>query len=553
MAPRSAVIGTDTTRTAIHRAARRVFARVGVADATLAGIAAEAGIGLDELRHYYVTEDELLRGIVTEWVAETATPAAPDAAPAPASNGAASGKTPLHKATDATHPNGVIAPLPTAAPAAPPVPSRDIAVLSRPPKTRRGGRVPVAEIFASALYSLSANKLRSALTMLGIIIGVGSVVGLLAIGNGVTGSITNQLTKNGTNMIFVQGASATTNGVNNGSRFQSITLEDAEAMAAPGAVPDAAAISPEVQRTGQLTAGSKNTFGTVVGVWPTFSLVHDSYAATGDFLSDSDVKTNAPVVVLGATLAKDLFGAEDPLGKSVRIFGKGFRVIGVMEAKGGSFGSPDGQAYVPISTALSQLIGDPGAATVVRRGRTVNVIYVKATSSASVDPAVEEIREILNARHQTPVDGKPDFELLTQAELLKTVNSTLAVITIFLAAIAGISLLVGGIGIMNIMLVSVTERTREIGIRKAIGATERNILIQFVIESVLLGLIGAIIGVLFGAGLAWLVSVLWQPSPISPSSIVVAVIFAMLTGLFFGVFPARRAARLKPIDALRYE
>ncbi len=432
------------------------------------------------------------------------------------------------------------------------------ALLASAPKVRKGGGAPLLESFASAFGSLAANKMRSMLTMLGIIIGVGSVVSLLAIGNGVTANVTGQLNSQGTNLIAVQGASATTNGAangpQNGSRVRSITVEDARALAAPGAVPNALAVSPEAQAGGQITVGNANVFATYIGVWPEYAFVHDAGVASGDFISDSDLTTASPVVVLGSNVATNLFGTDDPLGKTVRITGKGFRVIGVMQAKGGSFTSPDDQVFVPLPTALNTLIGDVGGASAgASGGRTIPAILLKGTSPETVDLAVAEITEILNQRHRTPEGSKPDYQVTTQADIIKSVQTTLGVINIFLAVVAGISLLVGGIGIMNIMLVSVTERTREIGIRKAVGAKESDILTQFVMEAVLISLFGAAIGVAFGLAVSAIVSRVWQPSAPSVSAIVVSVTVAMLTGLFFGVYPARRAARLKPIDALRYE
>ena len=435
----------------------------------------------------------------------------------------------------------------------PPGDMSQIAVLAIPPKMRKSGGVSIGESFSSAFKSLAANKTRSALTMLGIIIGVASVISLLAIGNGVTASVTGQLNSQGTNLIFIQGASSSTNGVQNGNRVRSLTVEDAKALAQPGAVPDSLAVSPESQQTGQITAGNANVFGTYVGCWPAYTSVHDYQSASGDFISDSDLSTGSPVVALGANVATNLFGSDDPIGKNVRISGKSFRVVGVMQPKGGSFSSPDDQVYVPLTTALSILVGDQGAGTNVTGSKTIPVIFLKGNSPNTIPDAVAEITDVLNPRHRVQQGQKADFAVTTQADIIKSVQSTLGLINVFLAVVAGISLLVGGIGIMNIMLVSVTERTREIGVRKAIGAKESDILTQFVVEAILISLFGAFIGVVFGLSVAAIVSKLWQPSTPSIGAIVVSVAVATLTGLFFGVYPARRAARLKPIDALRYE
>ncbi len=428
-----------------------------------------------------------------------------------------------------------------------------IALLALPPQMRKSGGVSLAESFSSAFRSLAANKMRSALTMLGIIIGVGSVVSLLAIGNGVTASVTGQLNSQGTNLVFIQGASASTNGVQNGNRVRSLTVEDAKALAQPGAVPDSVAVSPETQQTGQVTAGNANVYGTYVGCWPDYTIVHDYQVASGDFITDSDLSTGSAVVALGANVATNLFGSEDPIGKNVRIAGKSFRVVGVMQPKGGTFSSPDDEVYVPLTTALSVLVGDQGAGTNVTGSKTIPVIFLKGNSPNTVTDTVSEITDVLNPRHRVQEGVKADYQVTTQADIIKSVQSTLGLINVFLAVVAGISLLVGGIGIMNIMLVSVTERTREIGVRKAIGARESDILTQFVVEAILISLLGAFIGVMFGLSVSAIVSKLWQPSVPSVGAIVVSVVVAMMTGLFFGVYPARRAARLKPIDALRYE
>ncbi len=430
-----------------------------------------------------------------------------------------------------------------------------LTILAAPPKTRGRGGVPLSESFGSAVQSLGANKTRSILTMLGIIIGVMSVITLLAVGNGVTANVTGQLLSNGTNLIYIQGASASQNGVQNGNRIKSLTLEDAAALAQPGAAPDIASVSPEVQTSGTITVGNANAFAATVGVQPAYLDVHDAEIGTGDFITTQDVSTNANVAVLGPNVADKLFAStDDPIGKNIQVQGKTFRVIGVLKAKGGtSFGSADDNVYVPVSTAFALLIGDNGATGAARSGKIVNVIIVKGASKDTLDAAAVQIADVLNFQHRTRDIANPDFQVTTQKDLLKSVQATLGVINVFLAMVAGISLLVGGIGIMNIMLVSVTERTREIGIRKAIGAKERDILTQFIVEAILISLIGAMIGIVLGFSIAALVSKLWQPSVPTMSSVVASVVFAIATGLFFGVYPARRAARLKPIDALRYE
>ena len=445
-------------------------------------------------------------------------------------------------------PGQVIAP-PQAVPHA--EPSAQIAVLSTPPRARGRGGVPLTESLLSSLDSLRANVMRTALTMLGIIIGVGAVVALLAIGNGVVATARDKLTANGTNLITVKGANQVSAGVATGSTQNTLTLEDAEAIAGSSDLPDVAAISPEVGRGGRMNVGTVNTFGETLGVWPSYQEVHSYNPVSGAFISDQDITSGTRVVDLGANIATALFPGVDPIGKNVRLNGYAFQVIGVMEVKGGNgFGSRDNQVYVPITTVLTLLTGNRQQPT--GAGHTVETISVKAVSPENVDKAMSEINDALAARHRTKT-GAPDWQMTNQADQIAAAESTQKTYQIFLLVIASISLLVGGIGIMNIMLVSVTERTREIGIRKAIGARGKDILTQFITEAVLISLIGALTGVIFGLLSAYLVGKFYQKTIVSPESVVIAVLFATATGLFFGVYPARRASRLKPIDALRYE
>jgi putative ABC transport system permease protein len=424
--------------------------------------------------------------------------------------------------------------------------------LGTPPTMGKGGGVPLSESFLSSLHSLSANVTRTILTMLGIIIGVASVIALLAYGNGVVAKALTALERNGTNLITIQGASQSTGGVATGNQSRTLTLTDAQALADPTQCPDCGAVSPEVRGGGQITAGGKNTFGAATGVWPSYSDVHSYNVKTGSFIQDSDVTGNQAVVDLGATIATALFGDTDPTGQMVRLNRQSFRVIGVMEAKGGNgFGSLDNQVYVPITTAIAKLTGGRGGAP-TGAGKIVDSIYVKATTPDTVDKAISESNDVLSGQHRTK-SGAPDWQVVNQADQLQAARDTQKTYQIFLFVIASISLLVGGIGIMNIMLVSVTERTREIGIRKAIGAKKRDILTQFITESVVMSLIGALTGVVIGVLASYLVGRFYQQTLVSVQSIFIAVGFAVATGLFFGVYPAQRAAALKPIDALRYE
>jgi putative ABC transport system permease protein len=393
--------------------------------------------------------------------------------------------------------------------------------------------------------------MRTALTMLGIIIGVGAVVALLAIGNGVVATAIEKVERNGTNLITIKGANQVSAGVATGNTQNTLTLEDAEAMAEPGAIPDAAGISPEVGRGGRMNVGTVNTFGETLGVWPSYQDVHGYSPAEGAFISDQDVTSSAKVVALGSNIATALFPTSDPVGKTVRLNNQSFLVIGVMEVKGGNgFGSRDNQVYAPITTVLTYFTGFRQQP--VGAGHTIETISVKSTTPDTVDKAISEANDVMAARHRTK-SGAPDWQVTNQADQIQAAKDTQKTYQIFLLVIASISLLVGGIGIMNIMLVSVTERTREIGIRKAIGAREKDILTQFITEAVLISLLGALTGVIFGLMASYIVGKTWERTIVSPGSIVIAVAFATATGLFFGVYPARRASRLKPIDALRYE
>jgi putative ABC transport system permease protein len=377
---------------------------------------------------------------------------------------------------------------------------------------------------------------------------------LLAIGQGVQTSVREQIQRNGSNLVTVFPGAQNAGGVNQGAGSgQTLTYEDAVAIAASGAVPAAAAVSPEQNSRYQLQAGSVNTNAQGVGVTPAYLTVHNAAVANGEFIGDGHVAGASSVIVLGANLAATLFPDSDPVGQRVTVNRQLFQVIGVLAAKGGGgFGSVDEQAFVPITTAFQRLAGNraQGATTT---GRVISMIAMQAVNEESTDLAMVQATEVLRERHRL-ANGEPDdFRFFNQADLLESVGQITTLITIFLGAVAGISLLVGGIGIMNIMLVSVTERTREIGIRKAIGARERDILSQFLIEAVLLSLTGGALGILLGIGVAVAVNAAGQRTSVAPWSILLAASVAMGIGIFFGFYPARRAARLNPIDALRYE
>jgi putative ABC transport system permease protein len=404
-----------------------------------------------------------------------------------------------------------------------------------------------------ALTSLGANKLRSALTILGIVIGVGAVIALTSIGRGVEASITAQIESVGTNLLFVSPGRLQQGGafLEAGSAA-SLTLNDAEAIAQASSV---VGVSPIVQSRAQVVYLSQNTNTSLLGVTPSYLRVNNFELADGEFISDSNVTARSTVVVLGSAVAETLFGGEaGAVGQNVRINGQPYRVVGVLASKGGSgFGSQDDRVLVPLTTAQTRLTGP----RFFGGSNSVSTINVQVASSELVDQAVDEISAILRERHNV-VEGDEDFVIQSQEDILEASTSITDTLTLFLGGIAAISLVVGGIGIMNIMLVSVSERTREIGIRKAVGARRQDILIQFLLESATLSLMGGLIGIAVG----WLASRLIGSIQLGTSgvdpvvgldTVLMATLFSMAVGLFFGVYPATRAARLNPIEALRYE
>ena len=397
-----------------------------------------------------------------------------------------------------------------------------------------------------ALASLAANKLRAALTLLGIIIGVSAVITLMAIGRGVQTSITDSLQLLGTNLLFVQPSDSVPGG--------GLTLEDAYALEDPVFAPSVVAVAPELRNSGQAVAGRNNTSTQIVGVTPAYQTVRNFPIAAGRFITQGQVNNNSQVTVLGSGLAETLYGFRSPVGQTLRLNGKQFKVVGVLESKGGSFfGSFDDQALVPITTAYYRLGGERTPQGGVRVGN----INVQVSEIEQVDSAVTEVTTVLRLRHR--ITQEDDFIITSQQDTVETLEQTTDTFIVFLASIAGISLLVGGIGIMNIMLVSVTERTREIGIRKAMGAKRRDILLQFVAEATLLSLGGGAVGVMLGWALANLLNgsaiLGGRPTPTaaSPDIAILALAVSAGIGLFFGIYPAIRAASLHPIEALRHE
>jgi putative ABC transport system permease protein len=407
----------------------------------------------------------------------------------------------------------------------------------------------VAQAIFEALESLSGNKLRSGLTVLGIVIGVAAVIAMLAVGQGAQASITGSISGIGTNLLFVfRGGPG--DEVRNS---KPLTTGDADALRDRFAAPSIEAVAPALEESAAVSFGGEQTTPQLFGVTPDYFQVRNITLAEGEFITEEHILGRASVVLIGPEVAEALFGHADGVtGETVRIEGQPFRVLGVLESRGGgAFGSEDNQIIVPFSTAQARLINRSS-------NDRVDIIFVQAASGDVVSQATEEISQILRTRHRTAV-GADDFTIFTQQDLLATFASITGILTIFLGGIAGISLLVGGIGIMNIMLVSVTERTREIGLRKALGARKRDIVTQFLTESSLLSLIGGIIGIMFGWLISYIVGQIATASgtPFTPvvglDAVALATIFSAAVGLFFGIYPANRAASLEPVEALRYE
>ncbi len=401
-----------------------------------------------------------------------------------------------------------------------------------------------------ALRSLGANKLRSGLTMLGIIIGVMAVIAMLSIGRGMQNMVTSQINSIGTNLLFIRPGSTQQGGVRQQETAGTLTRDDANALMN---LPDVIAVAPQIDGFGQVAFMGNNAVGRILGVTPEYQDAMNANLVSGEFISAANVSARAAVVVLGWGIAQTLFDTTDPLEQNVRINGQNFRVIGVMEQKGGTGAmNADTQIYMPITTAASRLTGNNR----FRGGDVVSTINVKISSPSVQDLVVQDISNVLRERHR--LQFQDDFTIQSQQDILNTLTQVTDAFTIFLGGIAAISLVVGGIGIMNIMLVSVTERTREIGIRKAIGARKSDILVQFLTEATVLSLFGGLIGILFGALIARVISGIQMgttvlQTAVEADSILLAVVFSLGVGLFFGIYPANRAAGLHPIEALRYE
>ncbi len=398
-----------------------------------------------------------------------------------------------------------------------------------------------------AWRALGANRLRTALTMLGMIIGVSAVVLMLAVGEGAKQSVNRSVTSMGSNLFIVVSGSTSAGGVRAGmGSSPTLTLNDAEAIAK---IPSVAASAPDFRGNTQIIFGANNWSTQITGVTPDFMVARSWTMDDGEMLTDADVRNATRNAILGQTVIKNIFGGENPVGKTIRIKNLPFLVTGTLQPKGQSLDGrdQDDTVLVPITTAQGKLFGNPFPGM-------IRLISVQAKSAEVMDEAEEEMKQLLRQRHRIQPGGEDDFSIRNLTAMAQTAAAAAQAMSMMLGAIGSISLLVGGIGIMNIMLVSVTERTREIGVRMAIGARRWDILLQFLLEAVMISVIGGLIGVAFGAWGAYGVAMgLGMEVELSGRAMLVAFGVAAATGIFFGFYPARRAAKLRPVDALRYE
>ncbi len=403
----------------------------------------------------------------------------------------------------------------------------------------------VKNILKVAGKSILKSRMRSLLTALGIIIGVAAVVVMVAIGDGAQMQVEQQIASLGSNLIVIFPGSSSSGGVRGGAgSFNRFTMEDVNKIRDEATF--IKAVTPIVRSGGQVIGGTGNWSTSIQGVSPTYLEIRDWPLASGEFFTERDVVSRAKVAVIGQTIAKQLFPNDDPIGQQIRVRNVPFRIIGVLSSKGQSaFGSDnDDVILAPSTTVLDRLSG----------GRYISFIQASATSLSQINQAQEELKTIMRKAHHINPGEDDDFTIRNQADITEAATQTSKVLTILLASVAGVSLIVGGIGIMNIMLVSVTERTREIGIRLSVGARTSDILIQFLTEAVVLSLAGGLLGVLLSFGVAYILNnYTSQAALIRPEIIMLAFGFAGIIGIFFGFYPSRKAANLNPIDALRYE
>jgi putative ABC transport system permease protein len=401
------------------------------------------------------------------------------------------------------------------------------------------------KLMSVALKSIARNKMRSLLTMLGIIIGVASVITLVSLGEGSQKDIEDDVASLGTNLIMVRPASTQLGGVRGGAGSQSsLTIDDVIRLEKDASL--LRWVSAEIRENGQVVAGNNNWNTSITGVAPEYLSIRNYQISSGSFFTDLECKTKAKVAVLGKTVADELFPDQDPIGERLRIRNVPFKVIGVLAEKGQSAMGNDQDDIIlaPDTTVLFRL----------SNGKTIHDISASAVSAEQMDAAKTELTTLLRSEHRLASSAEDDFLIRDQTEIIEIASTVTSTLTLLLSSIAGVSLLVGGIGIMNIMLVSVTERTREIGIRLAIGARPFDILAQFLVEAAILSLLGGLIGILSGLSAAWGVgSLLGISAVVDPTVVLMAVLFTGAVGVFFGFYPARKAANLNPIDALRYE
>ncbi|HTE86203.1 MAG TPA: ABC transporter permease [Dehalococcoidia bacterium] len=432
------------------------------------------------------------------------------------------------------------------------VATAELPFLDRPRDKRLGPsrrNVPIADYLREASRSFRSNITRSLLTMLGIVIGTGAVIAVLAIGNGSQASIASRINALGTNLVTVNPGRFRSGGVASAAGESSaLTFADAQAIA--GLKPAVVAVAPQISKSFQITAGAQNTNTNVIGTTPSYTAVNRWDVSEGSFFTDADIQTSERVAVIGQTTAQTLFGNAAAIGQTINIGGVGFSVIGLMEERS-TIGPQDNndQVFVPITTAHYRLIGGPSLDT-----SSLRSISVEAKSAGDIPAATAAVQGLLEQRHNIGPSAADDFSIQSQSQLLQVSTGVQQALTVFLVGIAAISLVVGGIGIMNIMLVSVTERTREIGIRKAVGASRHDIMMQFVIEALLLSLAGGLIGIVAGPLAAFAYGHFAGAAiQITVPPMLLATGVSLAIGLFFGVYPAQRAARLDPIQALRAE
>ena len=396
--------------------------------------------------------------------------------------------------------------------------------------------------FLEAIESLTANITRSSLTMLGIVIGVGAVIALMGLGEGTQASITGEIESIGTNVLFVSSGGEADNP-------EALTIRDAQVIAAPSLAPSVKNVAPVLQGNVEVSIPGESTSTSLVAITPEYHLVQSADVAQGLPITDDQLENYASIVLLGTDVAEELFNrTTDLIGEKVRLNGQVFTVSGVLEEQGAAgFGSSgDNQVLVPLTTAQLRLLKRASS-------DEVDLIYVQANNAEGVPAAEEEVAQILRSRHRSTL-GEDDFEITTTQSIVDMAETITNTLTLFLGAIAGVSLLVGGIGTMNIMLVTVTERTKEIGLRKAMGARKRDVLSQFLVESSLLSLGGGLIGIMLGFGIAIMVGRLISiDAVITVEVVLLATLFSAAIGLFFGLYPANRAASLEPVEALRSE